>query len=647
MDVRSFSPSIDLRKRLRLLAAIGICLGAFSTQLHAQESPEDRLRAGLAALSQGLDEQAATSLSQLIAEEPQAACAAKAMCGAGQALVRLGRHLEALEFFEAAIARHDPSLRMTSLHVASALAAQSAGLCQRAIPHCEAALQEPDGARVRATIYPVLVRSLTGTGQFEAAWNRVQEAAGLENITQDDVLELALSVGLAAASANEHAVATAALRWYLDHSSHLQDSPHAAEGLAWAKALTATDPVAAAEALESLVSKHPQVSSAPQALHSAAAYWLQAQRPEAAAAALKRLQSNYPETERTAEQWASLGQTAELAGDHGLARLAKTHALQAPIGSNAASPRTAAEALIEAAQRHDTALWAAALGVLARSDDPVAVAKALTGLADAGLDQAIKEAAAELIHCPDQTHSVSSCRTASEFLAATGRWNLLAEQAVRFQDPTTLDEVTLKWIVEGLQRTGQLRVAYDWTKAVRAESTLNRDIEFALRTAELALQMDTRESAIVAIKKATDLATTPVFAARAQILQAESEIRQAAFDAKKFDAARQLLEKIARNPESDGTVAARADWLIGETYFMQGRMNEAIDAYRQVETHPGCQTFRPLALVQAGKCFERLGRWRDAALCYSAAVTQQDDQHAARVAQERLNAIQQPARERR
>ena len=50
-----------------------------------------------------------------------------------------------------------------------------------------------------------------------------------------------------------------------------------------------------------------------------------------------------------------------------------------------------------------------------------------------------------------------------------------------------------------------------------------------------------------------------------------------------FDRARTLFESVVRSPSASTTIQGRAQWMIGESYLMQKKYSEAINAYRLVE----------------------------------------------------------------
>lgn len=78
-----------------------------------------------------------------------------------------------------------------------------------------------------------------------------------------------------------------------------------------------------------------------------------------------------------------------------------------------------------------------------------------------------------------------------------------------------------------------------------------------------------------------------------------------------FTAARKHFENvIALDDGNRGEAAAMSQWMIGETYFRQGKMPEnyekAINAYDKVRTYRHAH-WQALALLQIGKCYLQLG----------------------------------------
>ena len=70
----------------------------------------------------------------------------------------------------------------------------------------------------------------------------------------------------------------------------------------------------------------------------------------------------------------------------------------------------------------------------------------------------------------------------------------------------------------------------------------------------------------------------PARAALVDMLSAELAIRRL-----RFDEARSILEKVIGSGQSVATLRGRAQWMIGETYFLQQKFADAIEAYRRVE----------------------------------------------------------------
>jgi tetratricopeptide (TPR) repeat protein len=85
----------------------------------------------------------------------------------------------------------------------------------------------------------------------------------------------------------------------------------------------------------------------------------------------------------------------------------------------------------------------------------------------------------------------------------------------------------------------------------------------------------------------------------------------------RFDEARQAFSRVT---EADGQTktetAAMAQWMIGETYLHQERHEEALRAYLRVEALFAYPRWQAAALLEAGRCYEALGRSAEATAAY-------------------------------
>ncbi|MHB0959610.1 MAG: tetratricopeptide repeat protein [Pirellulaceae bacterium] len=85
-----------------------------------------------------------------------------------------------------------------------------------------------------------------------------------------------------------------------------------------------------------------------------------------------------------------------------------------------------------------------------------------------------------------------------------------------------------------------------------------------------------------------------------------------------FDEAREAYQSAAVSTTGANTeTAAMAQWMIGETYFMQREYNQAIKAYHRVEVLHSFPQWQAVALLQAGKCHEMLSQWDQATKLYT------------------------------
>lgn len=86
----------------------------------------------------------------------------------------------------------------------------------------------------------------------------------------------------------------------------------------------------------------------------------------------------------------------------------------------------------------------------------------------------------------------------------------------------------------------------------------------------------------------------------------------------RFDDARTAYRKVTRSKTGGKTeTAAMAQWMIGESYFHQKNYETAVREYLKTEILYAYPTWQAGALLQAGKCHEILGEWKQASELYA------------------------------
>jgi TolA-binding protein len=109
-----------------------------------------------------------------------------------------------------------------------------------------------------------------------------------------------------------------------------------------------------------------------------------------------------------------------------------------------------------------------------------------------------------------------------------------------------------------------------------------------------------------------------------------------------FDKAREAYERVIRSPVGGRSeTAAMAQWMIGETHFLQKKYTEAIKAYHRVEGLYAYPQWQSAGLLQAGKCHEMLGQWKDAISLYSQIIKDYQETDYFDEASRRLRVAQQ------
>jgi len=109
-----------------------------------------------------------------------------------------------------------------------------------------------------------------------------------------------------------------------------------------------------------------------------------------------------------------------------------------------------------------------------------------------------------------------------------------------------------------------------------------------------------------------------------------------------FEDARETYRKVIRSPQGVKTeTAAKAQLMIAESYYHQKNYQQALREYLALEILYDYSTWQAAALMQAGKCHEMLGEWKQAADEYARLIADYPDTDFVEEARERLEAAQQ------
>ncbi len=111
-----------------------------------------------------------------------------------------------------------------------------------------------------------------------------------------------------------------------------------------------------------------------------------------------------------------------------------------------------------------------------------------------------------------------------------------------------------------------------------------------------------------------------------------------------FDGARKAYRKAIQSAHGAKTeTAAKAQLMIAESFFHQKNFEAALREYLRVEILYAFPAEQAAAVLQAGRCHERLGEWKQAAETYARLIKAYPDTMFAKEANQRLRAAQEHA----
>lgn len=112
----------------------------------------------------------------------------------------------------------------------------------------------------------------------------------------------------------------------------------------------------------------------------------------------------------------------------------------------------------------------------------------------------------------------------------------------------------------------------------------------------------------------------------------------------RFDEARSAYENVLKDRKL-GELAAKAQFMIGETYFHQKNYKEALRALLKVDILYDAPKWQAAALLEAGKAQELMGRYADAAETYDRLIAKfPKDESAARAEKRKRDALDRTAK---
>lgn len=490
--------------------------------------------------------------------------------------------------------------------------------------------------------------ALLQTGQIEKALEvvtpTVAEKAELSESHRRMTTQLCLRIGSAAFAAKDH---SSALKAYnlVEEIGRGDQKTIASLGAAWATALTGQQPVEAARRLAAFVEAHPDHSDAARATRACAECLKQAGRHDDANNVLGDLLSRWP-TSAAAMEVVRNQPSGQLDLEEIAPAVRQWMLGPAALEQMSSLPVNIVQAGISVAAidgQHD--FFEAYCHQLASADKSGQTTSDVLQWLASTQHAAEAERLATLLIAPPAVRSGAiqprAREAACRWAGRTQRWSMLALASEtetldpKQPPPASRTAATERLFAEALVQTQRARESQRWWNYL-VDQRGAEDFATLLRCAEVETSAGNEvETAKRRIAAARTAAGENVFQrSLVSLLEAELAIRSI-----QFDQARAHLESVIRATETDHALRGRAQWLIGETFYLQQEFADAIEAYRRVEGIDSNGPFVAVSLLQAGKSFEQLGRTREAAVCYWGLLSRFAGSQYAALARRRLAKI--------
>lgn len=446
-----------------------------------------------------------------------------------------------------------------------------------------------------------------------------------------------LRAGSASLSRGSYLDASTAYSIALSHSDQKQ-RPLALLGDAWATAVQNERSSDAVRKLANFVDQYPDHKDAPNAARGCAQCLKQLGRDTDSTAMLSDLLNRWPDSE------AAIAVVRTNCGlSPALIPSSVKHWIIAKASANdlaSFDASTTMLGLVIASETSELTAWSNLSEHLAVTDTTgQKTSETLRQLQTAKRESDAEQLAVKLISSTSARPVTPAAREAAcRWAGRTSRWSMLAiaaeSEELSTADPTRTLAIE-RLFAEALTQTGQTQQAYAWWVHL-ADVRSAEDFRILIRCAETETAFgndpDKAEERIESARKAAGDNVASI--ALTKMLESELAIRRS-----NFDKARSILEQVVRSAETAAELRARAQWLIGETWYMQRRHKDAIEAYRKVEAMDTTGIWVAASYLQAGKSFEQMGRVKEATLCYGAILSRFADTSYASSASTRIAAL--------
>lgn len=535
--------------------------------------------------------EAVAALKQYLTAKPQGDVADFALAQLAEAQLGLARPDDALKTLNSLAERFPKSkalapsrLRLAEAELAAHHAEQAATLFRLVA----------DGTIASS----LRIRALTGLGTALAEQGKAAEAAlafdSLLKLAPDDRLapEIALSHARALEASNQTPAALEAYTSILKRFPNSDQAPRA--GLSLARSLTKAGRYPeAGRVFENLIAEQ----SARKLLERSGASvdsvlaewgWALVDADEAAEAdqVFTRLLKEFPNSPHAADARFNLAESANLSRNH-----AEVVRLLAPLAAEKPNDKTASLKATPAASSRQ--LMPAVLYRLGRTrvelqDWPAALAT---------LDRLLTEFPNNPYRREASYLRAESALRAGDFVAAESGFAALLREPPSPTDP------------KGMTASVRLKQIECWVALKRWKQAME-----GVQSVRAALAADDPS-----------------------IAQLDFARGQALFGLGQLEQARTAFQSVA-DAKGGGDLAARAQYLRGETYFHQDRFHDALREFLKVDILHNAPHWQAVALLEAGKVYERLDQWTDAAETYERLCTKFPMDAAAGEARKRCEA---------